>query len=122
MHEFVLTYEKQRAAQASLLPIFLAISLLSCIHLVLRGPGDHFVDHTIGWIFIGIFVGLTPAFWTFSKYRKAHYNEVRQLLQVLEREHSDELPYLQRKKEEAEIEKHLSSVKKLEEELRGAHL
>jgi len=52
----------------------------------------------------------------------ARYRQSRTMLQILEREHRNELPWIELERQEARVEKHLAAMKELEQELANRHV
>jgi hypothetical protein len=124
MHRFVRNYEKQHRAKTYGLVSGFTISLLVSIGLIMQT--HHFVQvgmgHTVGWTYLGgTLVVFSICIFALLQ-QKACYQNSRTILQVLEREHRDELPWSEEEKQEAEVKAHLAQVHQLEQELANKHI
>ena len=78
----------------------------------------HGSDHHGVWIYyLGAFGGLVLCLVFIRRFAKARYDREKFLLQVLERDHADELPWIQEDKLEAQVKDHLDAVREIQQEI-----
>jgi len=118
MHDFVRRYPNQYSTKNWIL--FYGGSVFGFSYLSLRlishgwfGAGNIFLGAVLALFFITLILQFVLRF---------RYRQTCVLLQILEREHSDQLPWIEVEKQEAEIKKHLAAVKDLEQELANRHV
>jgi hypothetical protein len=109
MHTFVQAHERYHR-QSILINCF-TIPLVFAGSFTQIGGG-----HTaLGYILLGIGISLLLAFVTAAWSVRTRYRQASIVLKVLEREHSDQLSWV-------EVEKHLAAVKDLEQGLANGHV
>jgi hypothetical protein len=78
----------------------------------------HGSDHHGVWIYyLGAFGGLVLSLIFMRRFAKARYDRDKLLLQVLERDHADELPWTEEDRQEARVKDHLAAVQQIQQEL-----
>ena len=112
MHRFVRQYEKKSGR--GVLAVSFIISLSAMINICARHP------HLFVW-FLTVLAVVLLFFALMRRLASARYQTEKVLLQVLERDHADELPWIQAEREEAEITRHLAAVREIEQEIARGH-
>lgn len=112
MHRFVRCHEMKSARGALAAPILGTVPALISTHA--RHP-QLFV-----WYLAVLAVSLLSCALV-RRLASARCQRDKVLLQVLERDHADALPWIRAEREEAEIERHLSAVREIELELSRGH-
>ena len=113
MHSFVRLHEKHKPSGGSILGLF-SSSLMVIVGEHARHP------QFCLWYLAALAVGIL-SFALLRRSNSARYHREKVLLQVLERDHADELPWIQAEREEAEITRHLAAVREIEQELARDH-
>jgi len=74
------------------------------------------------WIFyVGTVAGLLLFQLLMRRLARSRYERDKLLLQILEREHADELPWIEEEVEEARVKAHLAAVAEIQREVAQAH-
>ena len=100
---------RYRQGIAAMLGIFPGI-MIALFHDFVSRPD-------IGWSMLGIYFGLGVAFSVTWRLYKNQLERERIILEVLRRDHPDELPWVKDEEAEAEVNRHLAAVKEIEQEL-----
>ena len=78
----------------------------------------HGSDHRGVWIYYLVaFSGLVLCLTLMRRFAKARYDREKLLLQVLERDHADELPWIEEGRQEEQVKEHLAAVQQIQREL-----
>ena len=113
MHAFVRLHEKKKSVRGPL-TVSIMFSLTAIIILQARHP------QFCVWYLAVLAVGLL-LFALLYRLASARYQRDKVLLPVLERDHANELPWIQTEREEAEMMRHLAAVREIERELARRH-
>jgi hypothetical protein len=114
MHAFVRGYERQSAASRSGPWFFIPIMLSSAIQM--HGQKAH----GTAYVYLGVIVAVVLFFVVQRRLFKARYDRERFVVQALERDHADELPWVREDRFEDEVKKHLAAVHEIELEIAKA--
>lgn len=109
MHEFVRAHERNHRQTIWVNCITIPMLLATSFQQIAMG------HIALGYSMLGIAIGFAFTLSLIIPAQQKRYREASVLLQVLEREHSDQLPWV-------EVEKHLAAVKELEQELAIKHV
>jgi hypothetical protein len=115
-HTFVRQFEKPGAYRSMMAGAFVGLSINSTFALTLHHSRHDFnVFYPVGALLLFYIV-------LFSRRLVANrrYKRERLLLQVLERDHPDELAWLQEEREEAKVKAHLAALHEIEREIAKA--
>jgi hypothetical protein len=108
MHEFVRAHERNHRQTIWVNCITIPLVLATSFQQIVAG-------HTaLGYSMVGIAIGFAFTLSLIIPAQRKRYKEASVLLQILEREHSDQLSWV-------EVEKHLTEMKELEQELANRH-
>ncbi len=115
MHRFVSAWEKHRPSAMRNLWIVLPATLSSVPHF--------FRDksHTFAFAFLGIWIVMMVAFFFIDRFQRARYAREKLIVQVLEREHAEELPWIPEERLEEKVEEHLAAVRRIQQEVAHGH-
>ena len=117
MHSFVRGFEKTKNVplwNSVFSGIVVGISMGS-----IRGSDSH--GHGVWMYYLGAFGGLVLCLVFMRRFAKARYDREKLLLQVLERDHADELPWIEEDRLEAQVKKHLAAVQAIQREVARGH-
>ncbi|MEI9999942.1 MAG: hypothetical protein WDO13_12705 [Verrucomicrobiota bacterium] len=111
MHDFVARFERQKKYGPYSPLLFLPI-MLNSVFQVFR---DH--SYPLACVMLGFIAAMLIVIFFQQRAFKARYERERIVLGALEREHADELPWVQEQRELDEVERHLAAVHEIEREM-----
>jgi hypothetical protein len=111
MHRFVQSWEKHHPSALRSMWIFLPISLSSVLQTFRERT------HTYGYVFLGIWLVMMVAFFFIDRFQRARYARERLIVQALERDHAEELPWIPEARLEEQVKEHLAAVQQIQREL-----
>lgn len=74
------------------------------------------------FVFAGVLVTAFLFLMLMRRIARSHYQRDKLLLQVLEREHADELPWIEEERQEARVKEHLAAVRAIQREVARGQL
>ena len=111
MHRFVQAWEKRLTSPLRSMWIGLPIALSSVVR------SFHERTHTFGYVFLGIWLVMMVAFFFIDRFQRARYARERLIVQALERDHAEELPWIPEARLEEQVKEHLAAVQQIQREL-----
>jgi hypothetical protein len=73
------------------------------------------------FVFAGVMVAAFLFLMLMRRSARSRYERDKLLLQALEREHADELPWIEQERAEARVKEHLATVREIEREVAHIH-
>ncbi len=113
MHAFVQGFEKTK--NVPLWSSILSGSVVGISMGSIRGSDSH--GHGVWIYYLTAFGSLVLCLVFIRRFAKARYTREKLLLQVLERDHGDELPWIEGDRQEALVKEHLAAVQAIEREI-----
>jgi hypothetical protein len=111
MHRFVQAWEKHHPSALRSMWIFLPVSLSS----VLQSFRER--THTHVYAFLGIWLVMMVTFFFIDRVQRARYSRERLIVQALERDHAEQLPWIPEARLEEQVKEHLAAVQQIQREL-----